>query len=145
MYKKVVWATDGSDAADDALVHARAIARESGGELLAIHCDEYTLPGKGGGSFSVSANEDQLKTKIRRQVEEMSDDGIAAKVEFVRRPAGGAAHAIADYAQAEHADLIVAGTRGHTPLVGLVLGSVTNRLLHIAPCPVLAVRPAKGR
>ncbi len=144
MYKKVVWATDGSDAADDALVHARTLAQESSGELLAIHCDEYTLPGKGGGSFSVSANEEELEAKIERQVKELSGDGISATVEFVRRPAGGAAHAIADYAQAEQADLIVAGTRGHTPLVGVVLGSVTARLLHIAPCPILAVRPAKG-
>ncbi len=144
MYKKVVWATDGSDAADDALVHARALAQESHGELLAIHCDEYTLPGKGGGSFSVNANEGELEAKIERQVKELSGDGVSAKVEFVRRPAGGAAHAIADYAQAEQADLIVAGTRGHTPLVGLMVGSVTNRLLHIAPCPVLAVRPAKA-
>ncbi len=144
MFKKVVWATDGSDAADDALVHARRLAQESGGELLAIHCDEYTLPGKGGGSFSVSANEEELEAKIERQVKELSGDGISATVEFVRRPAGGAAHAIAEYAEVKQADLIVAGTRGHTVLVGLLLGSVTNRLLHVAPCPVLAVRPAKG-
>ena len=80
MYKKVVWATDGSDAADDALVHARALAQESGGELLAIHCDEYTLPGKGGGSFSVSANENELEAKIERQVKELSGDGISGQL-----------------------------------------------------------------
>ena len=144
MYTKVVWATDGSDAADDALVHARTLAQESGGELLAIHCDEYTLPGKGGGSVSVSANENELEAKIERQVKELSGDGIAASFECIRRPAGGAPHAIADYAAAQQADLIVAGTRGHTPLVGLLVGSVITRLMHIAPCPVLAVRPAEG-
>jgi nucleotide-binding universal stress UspA family protein len=144
MYKKVVWATDGSAAADDALIHARALAQESGGQLLAIHCDEYTLPGKGGGSYSVSANEEDLEAKIERQVKEMSGNGISASFECVRRPAGGVPHAIADYAKAEQADLIVAGTRGHTPLVGLIVGSVTTRLMHIAPCPVLAVRPAEG-
>jgi hypothetical protein len=49
------------------------------------------------------------------------------------------AHEIADVAREVGADLIVIGTRGHTPIAGLSLGSVTLRLLHVAPCPVLAV------
>lgn len=46
-------------------------------------------------------------------------------------------------AKSESADVIVVGTRGHTALVGLLLGSVTQRLLLIAPCPVLAVPGAE--
>jgi nucleotide-binding universal stress UspA family protein len=56
---------------------------------------------------------------------------------------GAAGHVIADLARERQADVIVVGTRGHTALGGLLLGSVTQRLLHIAPCPVLAV-PARG-
>jgi hypothetical protein len=37
--------------------------------------------------------------------------------------------------------VIVIGTRGHSSIGGLVLGSVTQRLLHVAPYPVLAVPP----
>jgi nucleotide-binding universal stress UspA family protein len=49
------------------------------------------------------------------------------------------AHAIAEVAREERSDLVVMGTRGHTALAGVLLGSVTQRLLHIAPCPVLVV------
>ena len=37
------------------------------------------------------------------------------------------------------ADLIVTGSRGHTAIAGIVLGSVAQRLLHLADCPVLVV------
>jgi nucleotide-binding universal stress UspA family protein len=53
------------------------------------------------------------------------------------------APAIAEAARDTGADLIVVGTRGHTAIGGLMLGSVTQRLLHIAPCALLTV-PAEA-
>jgi nucleotide-binding universal stress UspA family protein len=77
-------------------------------------------------------------------VADLAGNGVPAVLETTGAWVGGAAHAIAEAAKAREADLIVVGTRGHTPLGGLLLGSVTQRLLHIAPCPVLAV-PARNR
>lgn len=140
MFNKVVWATDGSDSADRALGFARALAAESGGELLAVYCTEFTLPGKGpGGRYPVHANENELQEKVRRQVADLSQDGVRAELQVHGTDVGGAAHVISDAATEAKADLIVVGTRGRTTLAGLLLGSVTQRLLHIAPCPVLAV------
>ena len=139
MYKKVIWATDGSEAADQALAHAKTIAAESGAPLVVVYCEEFTLPGKGGGSVPVHANEEEVQAKVERQVAELSSDGIKASLQSARSQVGGAAHAISEIATAEQADLIVVGTRGRTALAGLLLGSVTQRLLHIASCPVLAV------
>ncbi len=95
------------------------------------------------GRFAVHADEDELKLKIKRQVSELSQGDVLATLQMATASAGGAAHVIADAAREQQAELIVVGTRGHTALAGLLLGSVTQRLLHIAPCPVLAV-PTKG-
>lgn len=139
MFKKVVCATDGSDTADHALEAARALAEESDGELLVVHCEELTLPGKGGGPYPRYANEEELQAKVQGQVAELANDGVHASLELTQARVGGAAHAIADAAEDQNADVIVVATRGHTPFGGLLVGSVTQRLLHIASCPVLVV------
>jgi nucleotide-binding universal stress UspA family protein len=51
---------------------------------------------------------------------------------------------IAEVAREQNADVIVVGTRGHRQIASLIIGSVTHKLLHMTPCPVLAVPPAAG-
>jgi nucleotide-binding universal stress UspA family protein len=137
MFETVVWATDGSSAADEALPYAKALASGEGHSLVVVHSKELFL-GRAGG-LPVLADEKDIRQKIRSQVDELRDEGIDARFELVVCAAGGASQAIADVARDAGADVIVAGTRGHGALAGLLLGSVTKRLLHVAPCPVLAV------
>jgi nucleotide-binding universal stress UspA family protein len=137
MFKTVIWATDGSAAADRALPYAKALAEGEGGTLVAVHSKEI-FAGRGGG-YPVLADESELEAKIRGQVDEAREEGRDAAFRLVTGVSGHAAHLIADVAHELEADVIVVGTRGHAPVAGLLLGSVTQRLLHIAPCPVLAV------
>ena len=145
MFGKVVWATDGSPAADLALSHSKTLVTDSGGELLIVHCEEFTAPRGKLGSLPTSLNEPDRLDKISRQAAELEDTGIRTELRVLPTAAGDAAHAIAELARDEHADVIVVGTRGRTPLGGLLLGSVTQRLLHLAPCSVLAVPPANTK
>lgn len=137
MFNKVVWATDGSTAADQALALARKLVEESKGELIAIHCEEIALWGNQ--AVPVQADAEKFKQKIQGQVAELSNSGVAGTLELTRAGVGGAAQAIGGAAKTLQADVVVVGTRGRNPLAGLLLGSVTQRLLQIAPCPVLVV------
>ncbi|HYH60791.1 MAG TPA: universal stress protein [Solirubrobacterales bacterium] len=139
MFKTVVVAMDGSRGSADALPVAHELAKREGGSLVLVHVVEK-IAAKGGAT--IRADEDEVRADLERKVEELSAEGVDASLQVVGITLGGPAHAIADIADEAGADLIVAGTRGHTQLGGLLLGSTTNRLLHVAKCPVLAVPPA---
>jgi nucleotide-binding universal stress UspA family protein len=142
MFKTVLWATDGSATADRALPYAKALAQGEGHKLVAVHCKELMIGGRASG-YPVAADEQELEAKILNQVEELKKEGLNASAEVVAAASAAAAHVIADTAGEIAADVIVVGTRGHAPVAGLLVGSVTQRLLHVAPCPVLVVPAGK--
>ena len=137
MFQTIVWATDGSPSADRALPVVRALAGQAGSRVVVVHNIELMV-GRAGG-YPVDLHEDELRAKIEGQAKELQDSGVTTRIDVVTGGMFGPAHVIAEVAEREGADLIVTGTRGHTPVVGLLLGSVVQRLLHIAHCPVLAV------
>ena len=137
MFKTIVWATDGSDAADAALPYVKSLAEGEGRKLVVVHSKEV-FRGRASG-WPVNADEDELQTKIREQVNELRSEGLDVTLRMETGAAPGAAHMIAEAARSFGGDVIVVGTRGHTAIGGLLVGSVTQRLLHIASCPVLAV------
>lgn len=138
MFKTIVLALDGSEGSRRAVPLAVELAKRDNGKLVIVHVEEDIL-GKGGGP--IQATEDEIQAEIRRQAEELAQQGIQASVVLRSVMLGGPAHAIQEVAAEAGADLIVAGTRGHSPVAGLLLGSVTQRLLHIARRPALAVPP----
>jgi nucleotide-binding universal stress UspA family protein len=142
MYETVIWATDGSDGADLALEEALHLAKLSSGRVIAVHCDQR-LNGRAGG-WPALADEDDLRLKIRQQVAELTATGVDIEV-VVRHSHREAADVVAAIAAELGGDVIVCGTRGHGALAGAFLGSFTQRLLHIAPCPVLAVSEREAK
>ncbi len=135
VFRKILWATDGSECADGALAAARSLAQDGPG-MVAVFSVEYTV---GKGEITQDADPDENEAKIEKQVADLAQTGVDASFRVVQGGINGAAATIAKVADEEGADVIVVGTRGQTRLAGLLLGSVTHRLLHIAPCPVLVV------
>ena len=138
MFKTMVLGLDGSETSDHALEQAKILAREQGGKVKVVHVTEYFV-GRGGGPRFV--DDDEFRAKIERQTKDLVDSGIDAEFEAHSATAGGPAHVIADVAARANADLIITGTRGHTAAVGVVLGSVALRLLHLSKCPLLIIPP----
>lgn len=141
MFTKILWATDGSDNADQALIVAKSLASEEGATLTIAHVVQK-IATSGDAAIAWHADEEQVEAKLKRIASELSKEGFDATLKIIKHVGPQPAHEIADLAREAGSDLIVVGTRGHSAITGLMLGSVTQRLLHIAPCPVLVVPPA---
>lgn len=141
MFKTIVIGLDGSDSASAAIPAAVALARLSGGSIVVAHVDER-IAAKGD-MPSLRADEDEVKAAISKQAEDITADGVDARVESASVVLGGPAHSIEDIAEAAGADVIVVGAKGRSGIAGLLLGSVPDRLLHIAKRPVLVIPAAR--
>jgi nucleotide-binding universal stress UspA family protein len=135
MFKKVLWATDGSETAARALPYALALAAGDKAKLVILHVREIFV-GCGGG-YPVLADETELGEKIGEQVKDLRAGGLDATFIVRTCTANHVAHAIADVARELEADLIVVGTHGYGRVASLLL--VTQGALHSGVCPVLAV------
>ena len=138
MFKAIVLALDGSDTAKRGIPIALELAKEGKGKIVIAHVEERMATK---GRAPLEADEDEIQAELRAMIKDFAAEGIEASLEMGDVMAGGAgtAHAIADIAERSKADLIVTGTRGHSPVAGLLVGSVTQRLLHIAKQPILVV------
>ena len=83
------------------------------------------------------AMRESAETRVAEVAERISQSGVEASGHAVPEPAS---LAIIDEARRVSADLIVMGTRGLTGLKHVFLGSVAERTLRLAPCPVLTVK-----
>jgi nucleotide-binding universal stress UspA family protein len=135
VYRKVIWATDGSDHAEAALREALRLT-SPGGKIVAVHCDQRMIGRTA--AFPVLADEDDLLAAIKQRVEELQSDGVPIELD-IRRSHSEPADVVAAAAEELDADVIVCGTRGHGALAGAVVKSFGHRLLHVSPCPVVVV------
>jgi nucleotide-binding universal stress UspA family protein len=141
MFTNIVCAVDGSEHAVLALDYASQMARRDAAELHVAHVVDKIVTGRVAGQ-NVRVDEEQIDAKIEKQMNALAAKyGIKPTLHMTAGTTGNAARQIAEIADEVAADLIVIGTRGHSAVAGVLLGSVTQRLLHIAHCPVLAVPP----
>jgi nucleotide-binding universal stress UspA family protein len=143
MFKNILVAVDGSPHADRALAEAIDLARGSGGSLTVVTVTPdpgalATSPG-----FAYAVDYGQLIQDLQREYGELLENEKAkVPAEVQARTlllSGRPAPAILDELQNGGYDLVVMGSRGRGGLRSLMLGSVSQAVLHASPVPVLVV------
>lgn len=135
--------TDFSPYSTQAIEYAFALAQTFGAKLSLLYVIEMpAFPVEGtvlsqGGTILL----DDLKRDCNREMDRLLPDAEASQVEVARHVVVGKPYrTIVKIAEAKKADLIVMATRGRTGLSHLLMGSVAERVVRIAPCPVLTIR-----
>lgn len=143
--KNILVATDFSQSSAAALNYGRELARNFGGQLVLLHVVENMFTAEVGAdvfSFADPGLQASVRAAGQRGVDELlgPEDRIQLRAQGVVLTSNTPALAIVEYAKRGDVNLIVMGTHGRGGTAHLLLGSVAERVVRIAPCPVLTVR-----
>jgi universal stress protein A len=141
--RRILFPTDFSEHAEYAWPYAMQFARQFGAEIHLLHV--VAPPPRMTESYSAAFDPEQFIRSLTQEAETSLDrllaaaraDGLAARSE-VR--VGTDFAEIIDYARKHQADMIVMATHGRTGLAHVLVGSVAEKVVRKAPCPVLTIK-----
>ena len=140
--RQILAPTDFSECSRQAVACGYDLAKTFGAKLVLLHVIEE-LPSYAGfippaGAIMLLRD---LEHQSRLDLAEVLPEAEAAEVEVARRAVvGSPSHEIVEVAAAEKVDLIIIATHGRTGFSHLFMGSVAERVVRTATCPVLTVR-----
>lgn len=142
MFRKILVPTDASEYSRRALTTALEIARNCQSEILLLHV-AYTPQAYWGYSvaYGISITQEELERNGELALE-ATLSGISTEGVKVNKAleSGHPVTAILDILDKEKVDLVVMGSHGYGPIAGSVLGSISQRVLQRAKCPVMIVK-----
>jgi len=147
-FSKIVAATDFSEDSNLALGYAQELALKFSGDIVLLHVDQPLAPvmmtpelgpSMDVGAMGRIAEEQRMlaQKELDKIAGKLREAGLKVKVHL---KVGSPFLEILHTAQSENADLIVLGTHGRTGLAHVLMGSVAERVVQKAPCPVLTIR-----
>ncbi len=146
-WKRICCPIDFSDASRAAMEVATDLARRFGAELVLLHA--YPIPGYTFPDGSVVASPkmmQELADQAQRHLEEWRAEAerLSGNPRVLAEKAiGEPAAEIVSFARGRSVDLLVLGTHGRTGLEHALMGSIAERVVRRAHCPVLTVRPPR--
>jgi nucleotide-binding universal stress UspA family protein len=143
-FRHIMAPTDFSEYSKQAVTSALELAQKFGAKLTILHVIElppYPVEGYVPPSLSATFMDD-LERQATADLAQLVPEAAAANVEVARVIAVGTPYRkIIETAEAEQVDLIVMATAGRTGFSHLVMGSIAERVVRTATCPVLTIRP----
>ena len=145
--QRILYATDLASVSEPAWHEAKQLGRLFNAEILLVHALPFVvLPADG---YFPPHMYDELVESARREAEARFDRLLGSVVGSglklrIRLEDGVPAERILAVAREERVDVVIAGTHGRTGLQRAILGSVADRLVRQAPCPVITVPPTLG-
>jgi len=138
MFKNILLAIDGSEYSNKALAYAANMAEIYRATLWLVHVFPHTSDLLGYDDYEkLYAKRKCAGQSILDAAREMlGESPFEIQAELLEGPE---AESILNFAQNSNTDIIVMGTRGMGALKGLLLGSVSRKVLHFSKCPVMVV------
>jgi nucleotide-binding universal stress UspA family protein len=131
----IVVGYDGSDSAKRALQRAADLAKEGDRIVVVASAEAHAASGPTGGAHRDPSEFQQRRGSLEEAEQFLSERGLDAELVEAQ---GDPGTAIVE--AASETDLIVVGSRGLNPIQRILLGSVSSKVVHRAPCDVLVVR-----
>jgi nucleotide-binding universal stress UspA family protein len=141
----ILVATDFSETSTAALSYARELARAFNGTLHVLHVTDNVIAGAvgvEGYTTDWAALQREVDAAAHQQLGRIitADDRQTLSAKAIVITSNSTAQAIVSYANDAHVDLIVVGTHGRGGMAHVLMGSVAERVVRMASCPVLTVR-----
>jgi nucleotide-binding universal stress UspA family protein len=136
--KNIVLAFDGSEYSNRALQYAKTFAERFEATLWLVHVFTHTSDLLGYEDYEkfYSKRKAGGQALLDEALQELSNTRLDVREKLQEGPE---AESILNIAKTCQADLIVMGTRGHGTLKGLLVGSVSRKVIHHSSCPVMVV------
>jgi len=138
MFKNILLAFDGSECSNKALVYAGSLAEQYGAALWLVHVFTHTSDMLGYEDFEklYAKRKSAGQVVVDEALQKLDQIKLKVHAELLEGPE---AESILKTAEKLQADLIVMGTRGLGAVKGLLIGSVSRKVIHLASCPVMVV------
>lgn len=136
---RILAAADFSETSDKAFDYALSLAKVFDAEVVVLHILQEPILYQ---PTTAQSYRDEFERKMQGNLDAMLQRHTCEGVNVTTAMKQGAPFVeIIQFAEAEKCDMIVLGTHGHGPIQHLLMGSVAEKVVRKAKCPVLVVRP----